>query len=242
MAIESTGLGAFTSKVNKLKCPNLAYWLGVMQTDGNFRTYSVKERKRRIPYLKSECRVIVSRRSLPMVSKFCKISNRLFGAHISLTKNKRNQYVCRVYVRRLLRIFKKLNIYFTKTPLPPEWVKNSDLNFGAYLAGIIDGDGHVKLKRNKDRRIPQCVVIISNGKPQHELAESIQDHLNCKVQIFKRTKRKKKGTWFELTFYISRKTNLSYVKNFLLPFVAIPHKRIRIKQKIMLEGPVVQPG
>jgi len=174
-----------------------------------------------------------------MILKFCKISNELFNKRVSITKNKHGQYVCRVYIRKLLKIFKKINIIFTKAPAPPICIKNSNLNFGAYLAGIIDGDGHVKLKRNKDRHIPQCAVIISNGEPQHELAKSIRDNLNCKVQIVKRTKKKRKGTWFELTFYISRKTNLLHVKRYVLPFIALPHKRIRIRHKILLEGPVV---
>lgn len=236
MVIKSTESSTLLSKVNKLRCPNFAYWLGVMQTDGNFRTYPVKEKKRRIPYLKSECRVIVSHRSLPMISKFHKLSNELFDKHVFLTKNKRGQHVCRVYVRKLLRIFEGLNIRFNDPPVPPAWIKNSNMNFGAYIAGVIDGDGYVKLKRNRDRRVPQCVVTISSGKPQYELAKSIQDNLNCKPQIVERTNIGRKGTWFELTFYISRKTNLRRIEKSVLPSIMIPHKRIRIRQKILLEG------
>ena len=47
--------------------------------------------------------------------------------------------------------------------LIPEKILVDGVLFGAYLAGLIDGDGHVQLKNNKDRRLRQLVISISES-------------------------------------------------------------------------------
>lgn len=211
----------------------LAYWAGVAQTDATLSTYFVKERNRKRPRLRSEIQLIVGRRSLPMLLRFRDISNELFDRTATFWKNKRAQYVYRLCAKGLPDLLRDLDIMFGP-PIPPNWVRNSDKNFGAYIAGIIDGDGSTKLK-NAEWRTPQCVVITTSGKEQYQLASLIEGKLRCKTSVVKRTKKKGKGVWYELSFYISRRTNLAYFEKYVLPAVTIPHKRNRIICKIELE-------
>jgi len=154
-----------------------------------------------------------------MLKRFIEISKKYLNRESAIFKDEIAVWECHIGVKKLLNLFKSLDIKFSDPPIPPYWlIKNSNL-FGAYLAGLIDGDGDVRIKRQK---YPQCVIRISSHKPQFELAEEIRKILKCKVSVSKRTKfiRKK---WYTLEFYVSKK-NYSFVQRFVIPFIELFYK------------------
>lgn len=151
----------------------LAYWIGVIQTDGCL-------------YKDKNCdswkiNIDVADKSLPMLEKFMKISEKLFGIKGKITRKKNGFWRYHITVTKLLEIFKNSGIEFGDPPRPPEWCKASLPLFCAYLAGVIDGDGSVRTMNMQ--KYPECVIKISSGHPQEELAECIKTLLNCAVRI-----------------------------------------------------------
>lgn len=136
-------------------------------------------------------------------------------------------------VKTLLNKFKELDINFKDPPKPPKWVNIVNL-FGPYLAGLIDADGSVCIKRPK---YPQCKVKITSGHPQNNLKLHIEKHLNCKASIEEvRTWNKKWNIWnhgFNLVFLISSR-NLHIFKQHILPYIQIPRKRRIIEKYIKI--------
>jgi hypothetical protein len=135
-------------------------------------------------------------------------------------------------VNSFLSLFEELDISFKDPPKPPNWAKNE--LFGAYLAGLIDGDGDVRITRPK---YPQCVIRISSSKKQADLKEFIEKIMNCKVSInnhFRETKigeRTIKGRWSTLEFYVSSR-NKEFIMKYVLPNIALEYKKNKILEYV----------
>jgi len=206
----------------------LAYWSGVAQSDGSFKKHSTKKPR-------YEIGLGVNKKSLPMVIKFKEISKRLLHRNAKIFKRKnQNVWDFCIGVSRLTQEFNKLDINFDDPPKPPKWCAEDIKFFGAYLAGIIDGDGNIRVKR---KRYPQCAVRIISGHKQNELRNFITMKLSCSSHTTRyeadRTLegRNIHGVWYELEFLISSK-NYRIVKEFILPHISIEHKKDKIKSFI----------
>jgi hypothetical protein len=162
------------SSINMIS-EDLAYWIGVAQTDGYFKKQNYKKKQIIRYYI---C-LSVAESSIEMLEKFKKVSKEIFYLKGSLWKNhKRNLTTYKFGCKNLLHLFKSLDIDFNDPPKPPSWIIEEEKYFGAYLAGIIDGDGNVEVKRPQ---YPQCMIRIYSSCKQEELIKSIKDHLTCSV-------------------------------------------------------------
>jgi len=210
----------------------LAYWMGVVQSDGCFSIINRKYRKESGYGIS----LGVGKKSLPMLYKFKELCKILFNRDSKINKSKnRESWNFKIGVKRLLPQFENLDISFKDPPKPPNLCINNPELFGAYLAGIIDGDGSIRIKRKK---YPQCMIKITSGKSQNELAEFIRRFLTCAVSItfFEEERilneRVIHGKWYELEFLTSSK-NYKFIKMHVLPNLTIPHKKERLKEYIM---------
>ena len=161
-----------------------------------------------------------------MIKKFREIFNYYFNRNVSIQKDKnKNRFSFRTSINRLLTEFTQLEI-LPKNISPPQWIQNIEL-FGAYIAGLIDGDGNICIKRPK---YPQCRIRITNERKQKELAFFIQKIFNCSTTLTPVKKdsvlngRKIHGEAYDLEFYVSKK-NIYYIKKFVYPYIQIKHKR-----------------
>ena len=202
----------------------LAYWVGVVQSDGCLYGNRI--------YLG------VKSRSFPMLEKFAEISKIIFRTNNQIRQRSKSEPGVRCFrftVSKFISQLKNLDIKFGDPPKPPLWVTKKSEFFGAYLAGIIDGDGSIRIKRKK---YPQCMVKITSGKRQDKLATSIKNFLNCAVSItsYKKDKildgRIIKGKWYELEFLVSSK-NCRFVKLYILPHLTIIHKKEILEEYIL---------
>lgn len=199
---------------------DLLHWIGLVQTDGHARI-NKSGSVRAIEFYNT---------NIKLVEKFCSVCNTLFGAspkintkvNSPLYKSGKLFYSGAYALENKLGILNGVN--FGDPPEPPVFlIKKSKNLFGAYLAGVIDGDGDVRIKR---KNYPQCVVRISSGKPQTSLKNAIENTLCCKVLITNRQKNrggKLWKNWYCLEFYVSRK-NSGFIKNYLLPKIISEHK------------------
>lgn len=213
-------------RIEKLKCTDLAYWLGVAQTDGHFYQHLTNKGPNRKPHFTQKVVLSVCEKSLPMLQKFMNISNYLFGRNTCSWKDQRGYYTYSINIASEINNLYKLGLSLKNHPNPPNWISEDILLFGAYLAGVIDGDGSIKSKHNKDRTIPQCSVGIYSRSPQYELKEAIIKNLNCRANILF------ESHCYGLHFYISKHKNLEIVSKYLLPHINITHKKERIINKI----------
>ena len=209
----------------------LSYWIGVAQSDGCLTSYLVKRDK----FIeKKEIRVELSLdvcyKSLPMLKKFRDLSKTIFGRDSQIWKTAREYWKFHIAVKSLLPLFKGLDIVLSsKFFIPPYWVVQEPKYFGAYLAGLIDGDGDIAVKRPK---YPQCAVTISSGAFQDILAESITKILGCgvhqakyhKISLIKSSDHTIEGTWYRLAFYVSSKTT-RFILDFVLPYIQLTYKK-----------------
>ncbi len=201
----------------------LAYWTGVVQSDGSFQKYFNKRKKK----ISVNVYLTVSKKSLLMLKKFQKISKTVFSRKSKIFKlHKRNSYELHIGVKNFLKDFEKLNIIFGDPPFPPKWTLKNKKFFGAYLAGLIDGDGDVRIKRKK---YPVCVIRITSGSLQAKLAKAIIHALRCAVSVTPKYREVKfknyliKGHFSQLEFLISKKNSV-FIKNYILPQIQIKHK------------------
>jgi|APSaa5957512622_1039677.scaffolds.fasta_scaffold01431_6 hypothetical protein len=218
-----------------MKSKELAYWIGVAQSDGHFKKYYDKTKNNQKYYVVLSVGLV----SLEMLKKFKKISEKIFGTRskVHFLKN-RNSIEYKVGCKKLLSKFKKLNISFNDPPKPPNWVKDNKDYFGAYLAGVIDGDGTISITRPQ---YPQCQVRIFSNKKQKSLINAIKKRFSCNVYTYNRkTKgiikgRKISGSCYILQFYISKK-NQKLAKEILIPNLAISKKRNKINKFLKKKG------
>lgn len=210
-----------------MKSIDLAYWIGVAQTDGYFKRYYYKKKK----VFRHLVSLNVGYPSIPMLEKFRTISQNIFKLKGSTWHNVKNATVeYKIGAKNLLPIFNQLNIDFSDPPKPPRWIIENKEFFGAYLAGVIDGDGSVRIRRPQ---YPQCAVRITSGSYAVNLRQAIVSSLNIGVSrsinhsssIYKG--RKIEGTAYNIEFYVSPK-NFNFFHNCVIPQMAISRKRDKI--------------
>ncbi len=194
----------------------LGYWVGVAQTDGSLKHYKNSV----------QISLCISSKSLPMLMKFEEISFKVLNKHSNVWKEKsRDLFDYHYHVKSMLPLFDELGIDFKDPPKPPKWCLDNFSIFGAYLAGVIDGDGCIWLTEPKDYNGLVCRAKISCGSKPLELEEAIRKFLNCKTRIIK--VKSKWGEGYNLEFLISSK-NYKFVKEFVLPHIAISYKYQRL--------------
>jgi len=199
----------------------LAYWVGVLQSDGCLTTRNYRDRKSQ-----KIVKVEVAPKSLEMVKKFSQLSELLFTRKAKIFKLSSGKFKFSIGASQLIEIFEKLDIDAKDPPRPPFWVLDNYPKFGAYLAGLIDGDGDIRIKRPE---YPQCALRITSGGVQTSLKKAIKELLKCGVSITYRSGtsmldgRKIEGKWYDLEFVVSRKTR-DFLEKFVLPKMTIKHK------------------
>ncbi len=167
-----------------------------------------------------------------MIEKVRKIGSKILDRHGKIYLTKSGYWYYEISTKGLMPLFRLLDIRFGDPPTPPKWVLGKREFFGAYLAGVIDGDGDVRIKRSK---YPQCVVRVSSGSIPTDLIEAVKKILGCSVSIGfdKRVSyldgRKISGGCYRLEFYISSKP-LQTIKEFVLPSITIQHKKEKIEK------------
>ena len=216
--------------------PDFTYWIGVAQSDGHFKKQISKNQNR----VRFSIILKVGLKSIPMLEKFRKISQDIFyikGSSYTYTTpegftNYNYQFGC----KNLLSIFNNFEINF-KICSPPDWILKDPKLFGSYLAGVIDGDGDIRITRPK---YPQCFVRISSGQALTNLTENIKSILNCGSHIVKRqgikkiANRKFFSTGYVTEFKISSK-NISYIKKYVIDYLALTYKRNKINEYIKIK-------
>ncbi len=206
----------------------LAYFIGVMQGDGYFGSYPVYDRGR------TELRYVLSLKvnDVEMITKIRSIWWSVFSRKIKIHKRPHDRLELTVAVKTLLKTFDKLDIDFKDPPKPPGWIKQDTKFFGPYLAGLIDADGDVQIKRPQ---YPQCQIRITSGHSQFELEKSIEDIFGCGVGIYESWVYVKQwdtiGHSFRLQFLLSSKIISDFVR-YVLPHIQIPRKRDKILKYI----------
>ena len=197
---------------------NIAYFIGVLHSDGCIYFFNNKKRNQK------NIRLIlgVGKKSIPMALKFKKILALYFNREINLRKiPKKDSYVICTSINRIWHIFKEWH----KGNIPGN-IKDDYLLFGAYLAGLIDGDGHIKIKHNtKDRIIPQCVVRITSDHPLKDVKQLIEKHIGCKSHFV--YDRRSKAV--ETCFYISKKS-IDFTKKHIYPHLVMPYKKEKLNE------------
>ncbi|MBI2546986.1 MAG: hypothetical protein HYW23_00905 [Candidatus Aenigmarchaeota archaeon] len=208
-------------KLEIMPSVELAYWMGVLQSDGCLTTRKYRDRKSQIIV-----KVEVAPKSLEMVKKFSQLSELIFDRKAKIFELGSGKFKFSIGVSQLIPIFERLDIDARDPPRPPVWVSADYTKFGAYLAGLIDGDGDVRIKRSK---YPQCVVRITSGKAQIFLQKAVKEMLKCGVTITHRSgvsmlgDRKIVGKWYCMEFVVSKKTR-DFIKKYILPEMTIEHK------------------
>ncbi len=212
---------------------DLAYWVGAMQTDGSLWKYYRKEKAQ----FEFRLAMGVATKSLPMLQKVARLSAEIFQRHGKLYKRmSEDQWDYYVQVKQLLPLFRKLDIQFDDPPKPPKWVSAKPRFFGAYLAGVIDGDGCIVVKRPE---YPQCMIRITSGLRQFALSKTIKQILKCSVyeqefyqkKFIKSWGRMVEGKWFISEFCVSSKT-AKFVRDFITPHLQLIYKKERLENFI----------
>lgn len=220
---------------NRLITPEFCYWIGLVQSDGCLRKHYTNKRK------KSEYIIDIQSKDLEHLKLFQQISSKLLKRHVKIHKinrtNKQIIFEIRIGVARLLKYFSDLEIDFSDPPKPPNWVINNIKLFGAYIAGVIDGDGSVRIKRPKNL---QFGIRIISGKPQIDLQKYIRELFRCGCCIYKQYRVVNlngnliKGTSYNLEFAISGK-NIQLFREYVLPWIQISRKRDKMESFIKMK-------
>jgi hypothetical protein len=185
---------------------DFAYFIGAVQSDGYFYKFFNKKRNILVPKIK----FCVGAGSIEMLKRVQQIFKNEFGRDIVIYRYDRfnDSFRLETSVKNLLPLFNHLGLSFNDPPTPPDCVVGDTELFGAYLAGVVDGDGNICVKRPKH---PQCRIRITSGKPQKELVDAIQKKFCCYVGVYKQTTkgvykgREIRGTGYNLEFYVSSK-------------------------------------
>ena len=197
---------------------DIAYLIGVLQSDGCIYEFYDKKRNRK----QIRLNLTIGEKSFPMSEKFKCILEKSLGIHVNIRKSPsaKNAYIIQTSINRTAHIFRE----WKKEELDNEISNRIDL-FGAYLAGLIDGDGHIKIKNNHDRRIPQCMVRIAEDRPMKTLQHLILKFFNCKTHFEKNADSK----CVETCFYLSKKNSILFYK-YVYTHLTLKHKIERLNQ------------
>lgn len=197
----------------------LAYFIGVLHSDGCIYRFEDKERKR----VSMRLNLTIASKSLPMAYEFQRILSSKFSRVVNVRKvPNKNSYVIQTSINRLYPTLKNWINY----ALPQE-IKSNVTLFGAYLGGLIDGDGHVKLKNNKDRKLKQVLVSITGPVKILNVKECIERFTNSKVNFSK----VKGANCFETYFYVTYK-NSEFLFKRVMPHIQMSYKNERLRSHI----------
>lgn len=228
---------------------DIAYFIGAMQTDGCLSIYFSKSKK----IYKYKFEMGVGEKSLPMLRHVISILADVFDRKVSIVKRKNlNLYRFQTTVKQLMATFEDLGITTFKQVDAPDWVRDDINYFGAFLAGVIDGDGNVTIKR---KSYPLCYIRIFAEECLSELMNLIEKHLNCETHFklnhiksyFKRDYNEKIFSCYSHGFYVSTK-NKDVFKKYVLPHLQLEYKREQIANYIETRynkrqrDPGVEPG
>jgi len=196
---------------------DIAYLIGVLQSDGCIYEFYDKKRNRK----QIRLNLTICEKSLPMAEKFRNVLMNKLSIHTNIRKKTcDNAFMLQTSINRTAHILR-------------EWKKeelNNEINskielFGAYLAGLIDGDGHIQIKHNTDRRIPQMRIEIAEDRPMKVLQHLLYKFFNCKTHFTKcRT-----SNCIETCFYVSKK-NIKLLELYVYPYIMILHKKERFQK------------
>ena len=151
-----------------------------------------------------------------MAEKFRQVLAERLGINTTIRKKPcDNAFMLQTSINKTAELFRE----WKKEELNNEISQRIEL-FGAYLAGLIDGDGHIQIKHNKDRVIPQCRIEIAEDRPMKELQHLLFYFFNCKAHFIKcRT-----SNCVETGFYVSKK-NIAFLEKYVYPHIVIVHKK-----------------
>lgn len=195
----------------------VAYFIGVLHSDGCIYIFNDKKYNRKVIRLSLN----VGEKSIPMAMKFKEILSDYFDRTVNLRKvPNKNSFVIQTSINRLYNVFKK----WENNQLPNEIKKDAKL-FGPYLAGLIDGDGHLKLKNNKDRRLKQLIIRICGPKKLADVKKIIERYTSSKVHFV----NYKNKNCFDTCFYVTYK-NLLFLENHVFPNIVMPYKKQRFEE------------
>jgi hypothetical protein len=195
-----------------------AYFAGVLQSDGCIYSFLSKNK---IIY---RLNITVGSKSIEMLEKSSKVLATSFNRQVNIRKVPlKNSFAIQTSVNRDMPYLARIK----KLRVPSEFSADAKL-FGAYLAGLIDGDGHIKIKKNKDRTIPQCVIRITSDRPHDHLPKYLKRFGNCKTHFYK----DKRSKAVETCFYLSKKNKSFFIKH-VIPEISISLKRKRILDHYM---------
>ncbi len=203
---------------------DFSYWIGLVQSDGGLCRW---EKDKKIRY-----RLDFNNTSLLLAKKF-QLGTRYFNANVKIYKfrSKRNQYSCQFVVNSVIDILKTMNIvYKRKDFIPPYWIIENPKFFGSYLAGLIDGDGTVSIKRKK---YPQCRIRILSPVRQNKLSNLIGNFMKCSAFVYEHNAGH--TTCPCLEFYVTPK-NSAFIKTFVLPYLNLNYKKTMIKRYMKTRG------
>jgi len=203
---------------------DVAYLIGVLQSDGCiYEFYERKTNRHRI-----RLSLGVGMNSLPMSEKFKRILAESLNIHVTIRKSpsRENSYQIQTSINRKAKLFRE----WKKEELNNE-ISNKIELFGAYLAGLIDGDGHVKIKNNHDRDIPQCIIRIAEDRPMKTLQQLILKFFNCQVHFEKNADSK----CVQTCFYISKRNIVLFYK-YVYPHLTLKHKLWRLSRYLEMKS------
>jgi len=190
---------------------DLAYMIGAINSDGCIYFFNNKKRNMIIARLE----FTIGAKSMPMLEKVQDVLLEHFKKRTTIqVRNYKNSYALHTSINRHLTAFLSWEDY----KIPAE-IKSDAYLFGAYLAGLIDGDGYVKTKHNIDRKRPQSVIKIASDRPLEGISTLIQKYAACKVHF----EHNKKNKGVQTCFYVTKK-NAKFLKDCVLPNLAITHK------------------
>ncbi len=199
-------------KINELTIDSeLAYFIGVLHSDGCIYIFNDKKQNKK----KIRLSLGVAQRSLPMAITFQRILFEKFNKKVNVRKvPNKNLYSIQTSINRVANIFQNWNSNL------PETIKSNKSLFGAYLAGLIDGDGTIHLKNNKDRKLKQLRIEICGPEKLIEVKLLIERYTKSKVHFVKYRNR----NCYDTAFYVTYK-NLIFLEENVFPHIMLTYKK-----------------
>ncbi|MFX0125973.1 MAG: adenosylcobalamin-dependent ribonucleoside-diphosphate reductase [Candidatus Hodarchaeota archaeon] len=208
---------------------DFAYLIGLFQTDGSLRNFTNNKtgwKGLRLSFYSTDSVLLNSYQSI-----LEKITGRKYSIQIDkrpLRKSKVVKYITS-YDRKMNEVMKKLNRNIvgkkSKSVRIPELIFKSPISvISSYIAGLIDGDGHVTKSEKK--------LSFASG------SEDFCIDLKCILSLFgikpryrvRKDKRLKNSVIFEIT--ISSFEDYKTLANLILPYLKSIHKKQRIEKHI----------